>query len=164
MRGVVAIVQDDSLQWYCGSDSAPEFLRNLVRRGPDLISEIYERRLTYADAETMLLDTMEAEQLIPGDYERGVYVGHALRDEFPNVTLKIADAVCAGCDGQYWAIEAEAGLNHTAIGQATVYRYLYSRDNPGRTVRSAIVCGSATEDLLAVCKDAGIEVFVIPSQ
>lgn len=164
VRGIVALAEDDALQWYCTSDRASKFLRDLLRRGPDLISEIYEQTRTYADVETMLLDAMEADQLIPGDYERGVYVGKALRDEFPGVTLKIADAICTGRDGQYWAIEAEAELNHTAIGQATVYRYLYSRDNPGRTVRPAIVCGSAAEDLLAACKDGGIEVFVIPSR
>lgn len=162
VRGIVAIAEDGSLQWYCTSDRACDFLNELLRGGPDFISRLYQQTKTYADFETMLIDAMEADQLIAGKYERAVYVGYALREEFPDIKLKVADAICTGCDSQVWAIEAEAELNHTAIGQATVYRYLYSRDNPAASVRPAIVCGSATEDMLAVCSDTGIEVFVIP--
>lgn len=161
IRGIVAIAEADTLQWYGSGNEARRFLRNLLRRGPDLISEIYEQTRSYADKETMLLDEFEARGLIAGEYQRRAWVGYALRDQFPSVTLKQADAVCKGRNGQYWAIEAEGELNHMAIGQAKVYRYLLSRDNPGTDVRAAIVCGSATEDLLAVCKDNGIEVFVI---
>ncbi|MCH7511329.1 MAG: hypothetical protein IIB19_03070, partial [Chloroflexi bacterium] len=163
VRGVVALVEEESkgLQWYVQGQEALRFLEQLHAEGPDLIQQIYSEARQYSDFEQMIVDAFIAEGKIEGTYLLKERVGKDFVSKRGETSLRFADAICVRDEPPNWVFEVEAALNFTAIGQALAYEFLYRVDNPSQETRPGIICAAAPDDLLAVCDQLGIAVFVV---
>lgn len=173
LAGTVAIYSRSGVEWHARGcerfNSFDEldslgFLKALLGRGPELFNDLCKPVLRRKPEEE-IIDAFLSANLLPGIVRREVSIG---RNRFQTNAgtfdwRKAVDLVIE--DGTlHWLIEAKRKLNYTAFGQIKTYSRLYAAANPRVMIRMAIVCSGIERELLQVCQEEEITVFVVTAE
>ena len=162
LRGVVALSENNLVQWANKPPQCFEFLEDIVSRGSDAIKDLYTFSENIKDEEVDLLDIFEASDYCEGNLERSVWIPTSSSEStFYNETSKWVDAVLKNADGNYIIIEAEMELNYTAIGQTLCYEKWFRAYKNVNSTKPAIICKSYKKEYLFACINLGITVFCV---
>jgi len=162
LRGVVALSEDNLVQWANKAPQCFELLEDIVSRGPDAIKDLYTFSEHIKNEEVDLLDIFESSEYCEGNLERSVWIPTSNSESsFYNQTSKWIDALLKKPNGHYIIIEAEIELNYTAIGQALCYERWFQAHKNIYLTQPAIICKNYKKEFLFVCKKLGITVFCI---
>lgn len=193
LSGTIAIAHNGEIGWYAtpckefedyDDDFRIGFLKMLLDKGPRLLSKLCPPG-HLDDSENKILNRFIDSGTLKGNFEKNVKVGywritkeansHFMPefDRFRNAQdnrrllpkLKRIDAVCS-MKNTAWVLEVEEKLNETALGQALVYRQLFSEDHPPENfpklkIKAGIVCEISKPWIRDICREYDVEVFVV---
>jgi hypothetical protein len=169
IAGTVAVHSVAGIEWHArrsrfapfGQDPNLGFLKTLLESGPALLEQLCHP-VENTGPEHALVEAFIASGFIAGNVRREVRLGCQLsKNEFGTFDWrKAADIVIESFDID-WVIEAKVRLTAQAFGQALLYSDLYARENPHRAVRRGIVCAETDEDIVPVCVQHDIAVFLV---
>ena len=178
--GTIVVVRDEKIEWFPYytdqlydewkryDDDRPiplGFLKMVSEKGRSILEKIVlDRPIEETEHEKLIHEFVKLNPF-GGKFRREVEVGKGLivTDKYGKekvVGRKKIDLVCETAKG-VWIIEVEPKLNATALGQAIVYRKLYRREHLGISLKSAIVCKDADDELYGICKEYVNEIFVL---
>jgi len=162
LRGVVALSENNLVQWANKPPQCFELLEDIVSRGSNAINDLYAFSEHIKDEEVDLLDIFESSDYCEGNLERSVWIPTSSGESnFHNETSKWIDGVLKSTKGNYIIIEAEMELNYTAIGQTLCYEKWFQAYKNIKLTKPAIICKSYKKEYLFACNNLGITVFCI---
>lgn len=162
LRGVVALSENNLVQWANKPPQCFELLEDIESRGSDAIKDLYAFSEHIKDEEVDLLDVFESSDYCEGNLERSVWIPTSTSEShFYNETSKWIDGVLKNSNGNHIIIEAEMELNYTAIGQTLCYEKWFQAYKNIYSTKPAIICKSYKKEYLFACNNLGITVFYV---
>jgi hypothetical protein len=169
IAGTVAVHSLAGIEWHArrspfapfGQDPNLGFLKALLESGPALLEQLCHP-VEHTGPEHALVEAFIASGFITGNVRREVRLGSQLAKNRFGIFdwRKAADIVIESSDID-WIIEAKVRLTAHAFGQALLYSDLYARENPHRVVRRGIICAETDEDIVRVCDQNNVAVFLV---
>ena len=173
ISGIIALLEDGQIGWYTCYESCEKFknidedytigfLKALLNKGITLLKEICSDISTLKSPHDFLVDEFIRINPIGGEIQREVKVGSIV---FMNRYGSVFDwrksidlVVCT--DQKTWIIEVKPNLNWEAFGQVIAYEYLFKKESPKVQIQKGIVCKNLDPEILAICEEFNIQVFV----
>ena len=173
ISGIIALLEDGQIGWYTCYESCEKFknidedytigfLKALLNKGITLLKEICSDISTLKSPHDFLVDEFIRINPIGGEIQREVKVGSIV---FMNRYGSVFDwrksidlVVCT--DQKTWIIEVKPNLNWEAFGQVIAYEYLFEKESPKVQIQKGIVCKNLDPEILAICEEFNIQVFV----
>lgn len=173
ISGVIALLDNEQIEWYTCYDSCKKFkeidedntigfLKALLNRGIALLDEICPDVSTLKSPHDFLVDEFIKINPLGGKIQREVRVGQMI---FANKYGSVFDwrksiDLAVYTDQKVWIIEVKPKLNWEAFGQVIAYEHLFRKENPKVQVQKGIVCKDIDPEILAICEEFNIKVFM----
>lgn len=173
ISGVIALLENGQVGWYTCFESCEKFreldkdctvgfLKALLDRGPNLLREICPDVTALKSPHDFLIDEFVKINPLNGKIEREVKVGSMV---FTNKYRSVFDwrkaiDLVVHTNQTLYLIEVKPKLNWEAFGQVIAYEYLFKKENPKLNTQKGIVCKEIDREILAVCDEFNIKVFV----
>jgi len=173
ISGVIAILENGQVGWYtcwksCSrfrefdEDYTIGFLKALLSRGLSLIRELCYDITPSKSLHDFLVDEFIKINPIRAKIKREVKVGSMFfENKYGSVFdwRKSIDLV-GYSKNSVWIIEVKPKLNWEAFGQVIAYAHLFQKENPSFKIQKGIVCKEIDPEILAICEEFNIKVFV----
>ena len=174
ISGVIALLENEQIGWYTCYESCEKFkemnedytigfLKALLNRGIALLEEICPDVSTLKSPHDFLVDEFIKINPLGGNkIQREVRVGQMI---FANKYGSVFDwrksiDLVVHTDQKIWIIEVKPKLNWEAFGQVIAYEHLFRKENPKVQVQKGIVCKDIDPEILAICEEFNIKVFM----
>ena len=174
VSGVIALLENGQIGWYTcykscekfkemNEDYTIGFLKVLLNRGIALLEEICPDVSTLKSPHDFLVDEFIKINPLGGNkIQREVRVGQMI---FANKYGSVFDwrksiDLVVHTDQKIWIIEVKPKLNWEAFGQVIAYEHLFRKENPKVQVQKGIVCKDIDPEILAICEEFNIKVFM----
>jgi len=174
ISGVIALLENGQIGWYTCYESCKKFeemdedytigfLKALLNRGIALLEEICPDVSTLKSPHDFLVDEfIKTNPLGSNKIQREVRVGQMI---FANKYGSVFDwrksiDLVVHTDQKIWIIEVKPKLNWEAFGQVIAYEHLFRKENPKVQVQKGIVCKDIDTEILAICEEFNIKVFM----
>jgi hypothetical protein len=175
ISGVIASLENGQIEWYTCYESCKKFkdidedytigfLKALLNQGIALLKEICPDINTLKSPHDFLIDEFIKINPLGGTIQREMKVGSMI---FTNKYGSVFDwrksidlVVYTEQKKKIWIIEVKPKLNWEAFGQIIAYEHLFKKENPPLYVQKSIVCNESDSEILAICEEFDIKVFV----
>ena len=173
ISGVIALLEDGQIGWYTcyerckkfkidDEDHTIGFLKALLNRRIALLDEIFSDVSNLKSPHDFLVDEFIKINPLDGKIQREVRVGQMI---FANKYGSVFDwrksiDLVVHTDQEIWIIEVKLKLNWEAFGQVIAYEHLFRKENPKVQVQKGIVCKDIDPEILAICEEFNIKVFM----
>lgn len=164
IRGVIAISENDQIQWASPPPKCITLLQNIEQHGISFLNDLYDYSDKLKNEEIDLLDCFEDSKYCDGRLERNYRIPIISKGNLINTTSKYIDAVFFTVDNVHIIIEAEMTLNYTAIGQALCYEKWYQLINQVSNTQPAIVFSQYQPEFILAARSLNLVLFSVVDQ
>ena len=173
IAGTIALTRNGQVEWYTCYESCEQFkeydedytigfLKAVLVRGEELLKELCpEVTKTPHD---LLVDEFIRTNPLRGTIHREVKVGTKVfktnMGKFGLFDWRKSIDLVVYKDKTAWIIEVKPRLNWEAFGQVIAYEHLFKKENPSFNTKKCIVCMEVDPEIIAICKEFDITVYV----